>query len=91
VTIRAMLVAYDDSDKSWGYPIGPYEAATHELETPTCATCKWAEVAAALPRGFDGNTLVCNDPSDALAVDCAGPAEVYVKPEHGCVQWEGKE
>lgn len=57
---------------------------------PSCATCKWAEKAGRIPRDFESHALVCLVPLDGLAVDCAGPAEIYVKPTFGCVQWEGR-
>lgn len=98
--IRAMLVAYDDADKTWGYEPGPRQAAAQELDTPTCATCRWAQ-----PQNpFDDLaanrhiTLRCaklTSDSDSRAhaninAEYGHAPAFLVAPDFGCVQWEGK-
>ena len=116
MTLKAMLVAYDDAEKGWPYPVGPREAAAQELATPSCATCRWArttkegdeddaidrnlaragfplrcELAEMVPLQFkqDGAVIM----QSRLCVTMDGSeyrGDLYVKPDFGCVQWEGK-
>ena len=58
----------------------------------TCATCKWAE---AEEDGTRCTRIIANDPPvppTYIQVDSPqdGSAYLYVAPDFGCVQWEGK-